>query len=60
MMLLDAEVRNIMLFRLKTVGLRLREGFRNNLTNFPPCFCRCSGETVSLKIYIEAVERQAW
>jgi hypothetical protein len=35
MMLLYAEVSKFLLFRLKTVGLRLREGFRDNLTRFP-------------------------
>ena len=34
-MLLYAEVPNFMLFRLRRVGLRLREGFRDNLTRFP-------------------------
>jgi len=33
-MLLYAEVPNFMLFRFKTVDLRLREGFRDNLTHF--------------------------
>ena len=40
MMFLYAEVPKFILFRLKTVGLRLREGFRENLTPFPlASFC---------------------
>jgi hypothetical protein len=35
MMYLYADVSNFMLFRLKTVGLRLSDWFRDNLTLFP-------------------------
>jgi len=35
MMVLCAEVPNFMPFRLKTVGLRLREVFKDNSTRFP-------------------------